>query len=446
MRSLLTSLFTLCACLAAPLAQAAPVTLDAALRNGTLPDTAGETFMRVTVRGHPVRLEQRVPMNLAVVIDRSGSMSDRGPGGTEKMKDAISSARFLIDQLSEQDTLTVVSFDDGAEVLAPGAHMTAQAKASAKERVGTLFARGGTDMIAGLTTGIRAVTEHQKSDDVNRVILISDGVPNVAEGLVELARGAQGRGIGVSTLGVGVDYNEDLMAAIANAGNGGYYFVADAKTLPSIFERELHSLMAVVARNAALKIELGSGVTPVKVYGYDAQIGPEATVIRLGDLVGGQTAEVLIKLHHPALSGAHAVAHVELMYLDAAKRQPQRSDREVSARFTGDARAVQASLDPATFAKEEQLATAEAVRTAMDAYASGNAVQAKQVLASRRAALAAEPVPAAAAPMMQKAAAGLDLADDALAGKAGLGAGYAGPEAAKAASKKVKESVWLSSH
>lgn len=441
MKALLRPLLALCACLVAPAAQAAPLALDAALRNSSLRSGDGETFLRVSVHANPVHLDSRIPMNLAVVIDRSGSMSESGPSGSQKMSDAIASARYLVDQLDERDTLTVISFDDGAELLAPGTRMTSSAKSLAKEKLGTLYARGGTDMLAGLSAGIRAVAEHQKGDQVNRVILISDGIPNVAEGLVEMARGAQGKGIGVSTLGVGVDYNENLMTGIANAGNGGYYFVADARKLPEIFSRELHSLMAVVARNAALKIEFGSGVRPTQVYGYDAQVGPEATLIRLGDLVGGQTSEVLLKVHHPALSGEKPVAHVELVYLDALKKESVRADRDVRATFTEDQRMVEASLDARTFAKAEQVETAQAVQTAMDAYARGDKDEAKKVLATRRAALQAAPKPAAAAPMMDKAAESLNFADDALAGAPAASMGYAGSAAPAAAAKAAKEKV-----
>jgi Ca-activated chloride channel homolog len=441
MKPLFKPLLALLACLAAPAAQAAPLSLDAALRNSNLSSQEGETYLRVTVKAARVHLDARMPMNIAVVVDRSGSMSERGPSGTEKMKDAIASARFLIDQLDERDTLTVVSFDDGAEILAPGARMTAQAKASAKEKLGTLFARGGTDMLAGLGAGIRAATEHQKGDEVNRVILISDGIPNVADGLVEMARAAQSKGIGVSTLGVGVDYNENLMTAIANAGNGGYYFVADAQKLPQIFTQELHSLMAVVARNAALRIEFGSGVRPTKVFGYDAQVGQEATLVRLGDVVGGQSDEVLLQVRHPALSGEHPVAHVELVYLDAFDKSTQRAARDVKAVFTEDKRAVEASLDAKTYAKAEQVKTAEAVQQAMDDYSRGDKEKAKNVLASRRAAIAAAPAPAAAAPEMKKASESLQFADEALAGGPATSMGYSGSEGVSAAAKAAKANV-----
>ena len=432
----LATLLTLMAFPLAPGAHAAPLALDAALRNANLSSSAGETYLRVTVKAPRVHLESRMPMNLAVVIDRSGSMSSAGPSGTQKMRDAIAAARFLVDQLDARDTLTLVSFDDGAEVLSPGERMTPANKATAKKRVGTLFARGGTDMVAGLREGIAMAAEHRHGDSVNRVILISDGVPNTSRGLVEMARGAQGQGIGVSTLGVGVDYNENLMTAIANAGNGGYYFVADAKTLPGIFTRELHSLMAVVAKHAVLKIGFGSGVVPVKVYGYDAQVGSEVTRINVGDLVGGQVAEVLLQISHPALSGAHPVAHVELAYEDVQRRVSAHLGRDVSAVFTADRRAVEKSVDAMTFAKAEQVKTAIAVNQAMDAYARGDKKTAHAVLAHRRAALDDMPAPPAAAPALGKAKDSLRFAEQAASGAPSASRGYGGGAAGLAAAAK----------
>jgi Ca-activated chloride channel family protein len=445
MPKLLSSVLGVLCALTASAAAAAPITLEASLRNRQLDSQEGDTYLRVSVKAQAIHLDKRLPMNLAVVIDRSGSMSSEGPSGSEKMADAKKSAQFLIDQLDERDTLTVVSFDDGAEVLASAAHMTPANRERAQHAIDPLFARGGTDMIAGLGAGIAQVTERLgQQEQVNRVILISDGVPNVEQGLLEMARQAQGKGIGISTLGVGTDYNENLMTGLANAGNGGYYFVADASKLPSIFSRELHSLMAVVARNAALKIEFGSGVKPTKVYGYDAQVGAESTIIRLGDLVGGQTSEVLLRLHHPALTGEHPIAHVELKYQDAFKRELAQQDAELAANFVSDRKVVEASLDAVTYAKTEQVATAEAVNEAMDDYAAGNKDKAKKVLATRRAELNAAPpapMPASVAPRMAKANASLDFADSALAGAPAASMGYAGADGVSAASKAAKEDV-----
>ncbi len=443
MPKLLSSALGVLCALSASVASAGPLSLEASLRNRKLDSGEGDTFLRVTVKAQAIHLDKRLPMNLAVVIDRSGSMASTGPGGTEKMADAKKAADFLVDQLDERDTLTVISIDYGAEVRAPAANMTAANKARAKESIEPLFARGGTDMIAGLTAGIRQVKERVgQQEQVNRVILISDGVPNVEQGLVDMARDAQGHGISLSTLGVGTDYNENLMTALANAGNGGYYFVADAGKLAQIFTRELHSLMAVVARNAALKIEFGSGVKPTKVFGYDAQVGPESTTIRLGDLVGGQTSEVLLRLHHPALSGEHPIAHVELMYQDAFKKELAHADTELAAVFVNDRQLVEASLDAPTFAKAAQVATAAAVHEARDDYARGDKGAAKKVLDNRRAAIAAAPPPpASVAPKMARAKASLDFADEALAGAPAASQGYSGADGVSAATKSAKEDV-----
>lgn len=445
MSRLLKPLLTLLAVLAPAGAFAGPLSLDAALKNSSLDAKEGDTFLRVTVQAQSIKLDTRMPMNLAVVIDRSGSMAQQGPSHTEKMGDAKTSAKFLVDQLDDRDTLTVISFDDGAEVLAQAGKMTPDNKQKAKKAIDTLYARGGTDMIAGLKAGIGQVKERVgQGEQVNRVILISDGVPNVSDGLVDLSRDAQSRGISVSTLGVGVDYNEDLMSHIAMAGNGGYYFVADASKLPAIFTKELHSLMAVVAKNAALKIEFGSGVKPVKVYGYDAQVTPETTIVRLGDIVGGQMSEVLLKIHHPGLTGEHPIARVELMYQDAFQKTVAKESKEVAAKFVGDPRLVEASLDAKTGAKAEQVATGEAVNQAMDAYARGDKDEAKKIIATRRAEMNAAPVAAApmAAPAMAKAKKSLDFADDAIMAKPAATRGYSGAEGVSAASKAAKEDAY----
>jgi Ca-activated chloride channel family protein len=437
----------LCALSSTAAFAAGPLTLDAALRNKKLDSREGDTYLRISVKAQAIHLDKRLPMNLAVVIDRSGSMAEAGPSGSEKMGDAKTAAKFLVDQLDERDTLTVISFDDGAEVLSPAAKMTAENKSATKERINPLYARGSTDMIAGLKAGLAQVKERVgMGEQVNRVILISDGQPNVADGLVDLARDAQARGISISTLGVGVDYNENLMTAIANAGNGGYYFVADASKLPQIFTKELHSLMAVVAKNAALKIEFGSGLKPIKVYGYDAQVGPEATIIRLGDVVGGSNSEVLLKVHHPALGGDRPVAHVELMYQDAFKKDIQKEERDITASFVEDKVAIESSLDSVTYARVEQEETAEAVNTAMDAYASGDKAKAKQVLNARRAQIQAAPKPVttstASAPMMERAKKSLDFADEAVMDAPAASMGYSGAAAPAAAAKAAKEDAY----
>ncbi|MFN7135658.1 MAG: VWA domain-containing protein, partial [Myxococcales bacterium] len=276
------------------------------------------------------------------------------------------------------------SFDDGAELLAAGAG-GGSAVREANRRIDALTPRGGTDMVAGLSTGIEKVKAAYRQDRTNRVILLSDGVPNTANGLVEMARAATQKGIQVTTIGVGTDYNEDLMSKIADAGAGNYYFINDGQALASILRKELNELAAVVGREAVLKVEFASGVKPVKVFGYDAKLDNERAIIPLGDIFGGQNAEILVKVRHPKLEGDKLIAKVDLAFYDALKKADARDSRSISASFIGDAKAVHASVHKETAAKAEKIAAAEALNEAMEKVKQGRYDEARQQLATQRA-------------------------------------------------------------
>lgn len=368
---------------------AASVSMEAALRNAKLPQqTEGETFLRIVVKGERIRSERRQPMNVALVIDRSGSMGGRGPSGTGKMADAIGAAKAMLAQLAEADHFTVISFDNGAEVLASGAGGTAAVQ-EANRRIDALYPRGGTDMVAGLQTGIARLKAGYRKERSHRVVLISDGVPNTSAGLVEMARGATQNGIQVTTIGVGTDYNEDLMSKIADAGAGNYHFINDSRALAKILSRELQELAAVVGREAVLEVDFASGVTPVKVYGYDARLDSERAIIPLGDVFGGQSAEVLVKLRHPRLEGEKRIAQVQLRFFDAIRSKDAKNSRQIVAAFIADRKQITASLDKETEAKVQRIAAAEALKDAMEKVKAGRYEEARTRLSAQRAANAA---------------------------------------------------------
>jgi Ca-activated chloride channel family protein len=325
-----------------------------------------------------------MPLNIALVIDRSGSMDGTGPTGTNKMQDAKKAAKALLEQLTEGDRFTVLSFDDGAEVLASGPGIPARI-AEAKRRIDRLSARGGTDMVSGLRDGIAQAKNAYAANRSNRVILISDGVPNTQDGLVEMARGATSLGINVTTIGVGTDYNEDLMSSLADAGAGNYYFINDAKALAGVLKKELDQAMAVVGREAVLKVTFAPALTPVKVYGYDAQVIADQAIVSLGDVFGGQTAEVVLKVHHARLEGTRPIASIELSYFDALNKTTQRSKNELSAAFVADAKQVAASLDKETAMKVEKIAAADVLKAAMEQLKAGKRDEAAKMIQAERA-------------------------------------------------------------
>jgi len=357
------------------------VSMDAALEQTHLmANERGETFLRVALVGAPVALKDRLPMNAVVVIDRSGSMGGRGPTGTEKMHDAREAAKFLVSQLQNGDKVAVVSFDNGAEVLSESRVIGPGAYEAIASRIDTLRARGGTDMIAGLTTGLDQARALFGRNQVNRIILISDGRPNSADGLDGIARQAARKGITVTTMGVGTDYNEDLMSTIADAGQGNYYFINDSARMAAIFEQELKSMMAVVAREAVIKIALQNGVKVEEVFGYEASIGRDVAAIPVGDIYGGRHIEVLARLSFPAQRGDTELVKVSVAFHDALANAGRQLDTTVAASFVTDKNTVTASLNKEVAEKVEKVKIANAMQQAMVEYKAGRADKARQIV------------------------------------------------------------------
>ncbi|MGA2870147.1 MAG: VWA domain-containing protein, partial [Verrucomicrobiota bacterium] len=164
---------------------------------------------------------RRTPLNLAVVIDRSGSMT-----GT-KLEQTKQAAMQLVDRLAPNDIFSLVIFSDEAQVLVPAQKV--EDKDALKEKIESIEADGSTALYAGVQMGADQLDEFLSSKRINRVILLSDGLANVGprtpRELRRFGRQLAERGISVTTIGVGDDYNEDLMAGLAEASDANYYYV-----------------------------------------------------------------------------------------------------------------------------------------------------------------------------------------------------------------------------
>jgi Ca-activated chloride channel family protein len=222
------------------------------------------TTLDVLVRIHPPAppsQARRPPVNLGLVLDRSGSM-----GGQKKMGYAIDAASFAVNQLLPTDRVSVTIFDDEVEVLVPST--SAENRDAILKRLRKIAPRGSTALHGGWAAGAEQVRVH-KVDGLNRVLLLSDGLAN--QGVTDphaIARDVKalaGRGVGTSTMGLGDDYNEDLMEAMGRAGDGNYYYIQAPDQLPAIFQAELAGLMATTGQKVSLGIEAGPGVSVADV-------------------------------------------------------------------------------------------------------------------------------------------------------------------------------------
>ncbi|HYO68035.1 MAG TPA: VWA domain-containing protein, partial [Archangium sp.] len=277
----------------APLHRATPVEppRPATASNGSLTMTSrlshpyitpGSTdlFVTVDIAGVEVPGSKRTPVNLAVVIDRSGSMSGY------KLQQAKQAARHLVGLLGPGDRLAIVHY--GSDVKSqPSLPATPANRELMLQYIEGIWDDGGTNIGAGLHAGRSHVTAVRGDYSVNRIILLSDG--QATEGitddasLTEVVKGIRTEGITVSAIGVGTDFNEDLMQGFAELGAGAYGFLEDAAQLGSLFQKDLRQASTRVARDVALSFTLPQGVRLQEVLGYRFEQEGRRVTVRLPD-------------------------------------------------------------------------------------------------------------------------------------------------------------------
>lgn len=253
---------------------------------------------RLTAGAAPGDQERR-PLNLSVVIDRSGSMAG------DKLDYTRQAAQFLVQNLTARDILSIVLYNDRVETLIPPEPV--QHKDNIMQRVDTIKSSGTTNLSGGWLEGCNHVMRNQHSDYLNRVILMTDGLANRGvtdfTKLVGLGKQKLENGISTTTMGLGSDFNEDLLIAIANASGGAFYFIESPEVAPMIFQEELRGLLNIIGQNLMISLELTDYVTNVsQLNAYPVELSGQHVTFRLGDVFGDEVKTLALELAIPALS------------------------------------------------------------------------------------------------------------------------------------------------
>ena len=313
----------------------------------------------------------RLPLNLALVIDRSGSMSG------SKIEKARESAIQIVDQLQKDDVFSLIAYDNEVQVLVPA--QPVEDKRYLKRRISQLEPGGSTALYAGVQEGAEQLEKYLTRKRVNRVILLSDGLANVGPSTprdlsrlgTELAR----NGISVSTLGIGDDYNEDLMAALAEASDANYYYVQDVEQLPKILAKELGVLTRVAAREIRIKVVCPDGVEPMGFIGRPETFKNGIAQIDMGPLASGQNRYLFLRcmVEDPKKLSKSEVAKVDLDYSDEINGGQRRTHAQVvKVEFSDDADEVVRSVDKDVMVEKELVLNAEQKSQAISAADHGN--------------------------------------------------------------------------
>lgn len=292
----------------------------------------------------------RLPLNISLVLDRSGSMEGA------PLEYAKRACAYVVDLLEPNDILSVVTFEEGADVIMPARRVAD--KALVKEYINRIYTGNTTNLYEGLAAACREVASAKTANTLNRVLLLTDGEPTAGTrdfaSIVGQVAEQKGHGITVTALGFGPDYNEELMAGIARRSGGNYYYIARPELIPEVFRRELDTLMKISARNLRLSLALAHGVTVRQVYGQQPAYGPRRAEVPLIDVEQATGLSSLWELEMtPRLSGTYRLAVAELLYDDTLTGRQERITVDVPLEFTTNRLKLGTGADPRVQAEIE---------------------------------------------------------------------------------------------
>jgi Ca-activated chloride channel family protein len=309
-----------------------------------------------------------------------------------KIQAARASASALVERLSDGDIVSIDTFSDRARTLAAPVVLNPQTRARVLSSISELRTGGSTNMFEGLELAEAHVARTRNGREripVRRIVMISDGQANVGpsspDALGELAARSLSLGAQVTSLGVGLDYDERTLDAIAERASGRLFHVGDPRELMATLEGEIDLLRATVATGAVIEVVAAPGVQLLDVQGGRGERANGATVrIPLGALFAGQHREALIRMRlGDSVPGAQrTLASVRLVFHDPAENDVERV-QEVLARAiaSDDPAEVAARANPKTHA---MIATLEAAKTELSAaqdFGVGNFARAQLELA-----------------------------------------------------------------
>ncbi|CAB1075046.1 hypothetical protein D1AOALGA4SA_2866 [Olavius algarvensis Delta 1 endosymbiont] len=236
-------------------------------------------------------------VDMVIVLDRSGSMKGR------KIADARRAVLKLLSDLTAKDRFALVTYSDGAQIPAALQTVTPVNRQHMASAVNAVRVGGGTNLGAGLQAGIELLRSSKRGSNAAKVILLSDGLAN--QGIVDLqalggiaAAAVEGE-FAVSTVGVGAEFNEHLMTAIANRGTGSYYYLENPAAFAEVFQKEFHDTRASVVNNLKIEIPLNDGIDLVDAAGYPINRRDGLAVFYPGSMHAGQVRKLYLSLRVP---------------------------------------------------------------------------------------------------------------------------------------------------
>jgi len=354
--------------------------LEAVLGQPTM--LAGEkqvAYLQVGLTGFKLPYDgERAPVNIAIVIDKSGSM------GGEKIAKAKEAAIMAIGRLNSRDIISVVTYDSNVNVLVPAT------KVSDKEmifsRIRAIKAGGSTALYGGVSKGGQEIKKFLTRNRVNRLILLSDGLANVgpqtpAE-LGCLGASLINEGISVTTIGLGLGYNEDLMTQLAYKSDGGHYFAENASDLAAVFDSEFGEALSVVAQEIQIKIKCSPDIRPIRLLGREGKINGQNIEVFINQLYSEHEKFIMLEVEVPATAKDtnRKIAVVDVTYSNLKTHTTDKLNRRVKAAFSNSKELIEQRTNCKVMANVVELIATERNELALEFRDKGKIKEARQLL------------------------------------------------------------------
>lgn len=308
-----------------------PLGLDLRLGNPQIPAAGGLVWLQIGLQARSAEPAVRTPLNLALVLDVSGSMDT-----PDKMPFLKESLRVFLASLEPEDWVALVTYSDEAFLLWPSSPVGDGSWI--RGTVESLWPGGSTNLHAGLMLGLAEVDRNFDLRRNNRVILLTDGIAN--RGVTEPAQIAREafaynqRGIYLSTIGLGLDFNDQLLTTLAQQGRGAYHFVDSAQEMDKVFRQEVEGLVERAANDVSVALRTMPGVRLVSLTGYEGTPPQSGAEIFLQDMGSGNSQVLMVRLQvDPSQPGPRPLAEVTLRYEDAFAQRARESTLTVVAQI-----------------------------------------------------------------------------------------------------------------
>jgi Ca-activated chloride channel family protein len=342
-------------------------------------DKRQTAFLKIGLTGFDVDEEQsRIPANIAIVLDKSGSMNG------QKINYARQAAIHAINQLNKEDIVSVITYDTEVNILVPATKVTN--KPRIEKLIHSIRVRGNTALFAGVSKGAAELRKFLSINKVNRVILLSDGLANVGPKspieLGQLGASLAKEGISVTTIGLGLGYNEDLMTQLAGFSDGNHAFVEEPSDLVRIFQYEFGDVLSVVAQDVNIDIQCGKGIRPIRVLGRQGEIIGNHVSIRMNQLYSSQEKFILLEVEVPEHQEKTQalIATVNVNYNNLYTHTRHQLDDSVSVQFSQSKQVVEESIDKAVFESSVEQVANEYSKEALQLRDQGDISGAQSVL------------------------------------------------------------------